>query len=114
MIFLGTAKNQEGEMALKNFRTYQLSVEFYRAVVPYRCPAHLKAQLLRSASSVSLNLAEADGRSSAQDRRRLFTIAMGSVRESQAILELVSVKKDAVSELADRLAGHLYRLLHPV
>ena len=100
-------------MSLEKFRTYNLSVEFYHAVVPYRCPAHLKSQLLRASSSISLNLAEADGRASVQDRRRFFTIAMGSLRESQAILELVSTKQDKLVQMADRLGAHLYRLLHP-
>jgi len=100
-------------MGLANFRTYNLSVQFYRAVVPYRCPSHLKMQLLRSSSSISLNLAEADGRASTQDRRRFFQMAMGSLRESQAILELISRKEDALYRMADQLGAHLYRLLHP-
>jgi four helix bundle protein len=100
-------------MALKNFRCYQLSVQFYKSLVPMRCPAHLKAQLLRSASSISLNLAEGDSRQSLQDRRRFFVIALGQLRESQAILDLLSTSQETIRSQADRLGANLYRLLHP-
>jgi four helix bundle protein len=42
----------------KNFRTYQLAVEFYRSAKTLQLPRHLKDQLNRASSSVVLNLAE--------------------------------------------------------
>jgi len=48
----------------KDFRTYQIAVEFYRLCTAIKLPRHLKDQLQRSASSVALNLAEGSGRGS--------------------------------------------------
>lgn len=47
--------------SLSRFRAYQLSVEFHQRCREYSFPGYLKNQLLRAASSVSLNLAEATG-----------------------------------------------------
>ena len=43
---------------LKNFRTLDLAVAFYRQVTGLKLPHHLKDQLLRASSSIALNLAE--------------------------------------------------------
>ena len=47
---------------MKNFRTYQLSIQFYRATSKAPVPGHLRNQLLRAASSFTLNLGEGYGR----------------------------------------------------
>ena len=47
----------------KNFRTYQLSVEYYHHAIDLQLPRHLKDQMARAASSVTLNLAEGSGKS---------------------------------------------------
>jgi hypothetical protein len=47
---------------LKNFRTYQLSINFYQLCRQTSLPAFLKNQLLRASSSISLNLAEGSSR----------------------------------------------------
>ena len=98
---------------LANFRTYHLSVEFYREASRLKCPAHLKSQLLRASSSVALNLSEGSARPSEPDRKRFYSIALGSLRESQTILDLVPATPASLKELADRLAAHVYRLTHP-
>ncbi len=95
---------------MKNFRTYDLAVSFYRHVEPLSMKSHLKEQLLRAASSIVLNLAEGNGKPSCRDQVRFFRIAMGSLRETQAILELGNVK-DEISDCADKLGGSLYRLI---
>ncbi len=41
---------------MRNFRTYDLAVQFYRATKSMELPGHLRSQLLRAASSVVLNL----------------------------------------------------------
>ena len=96
----------------KQFRTYQLAVEFYHLSASLNLPRHLKDQLSRASSSIALNLAEGDGRRSRADQRRFFDIAMGSLRECQSILDLTSSKDTAVRRKADELAAHLYRLLN--
>jgi four helix bundle protein len=99
--------------SLSKFRTYQLSVEFHRACREYYFPAYLKNQLLRAASSVSLNLAEGCGKPSPKDRLRFYHIAMGSLRESQAALDLAPRECGELKKLADQLGASLFRLCHP-
>ena len=96
---------------LKNFRSYQASVRFYHMATTLKLPRHLKEHLDRSAASVCLNLAEGYGRSSFQDKRKHYQTALGSLRESQAILELARVREQKVVTLADQLGGMLYRLV---
>ena len=98
----------------KNFRTYDLAVIFYRLAARLKLPRHLRDQLARAASSVVLNLAEGSGRESPADQRRFFTIAFGSLRESQAILDLSTGKCSAAVQCADNLAAHLYKLIQSV
>ena len=43
---------------MKNFRSYQIAVKFYRLVETVRLKSHLKDQLRRASSSIVLNLAE--------------------------------------------------------
>src|SRR6187551_1138753 len=50
--------------------------------------ARLRDQALRAAGSVCLNTAEAAGRSSVADRKRVFGIARGEVVETVAAVEV--------------------------
>lgn len=96
---------------LRNFRTYALAVELYRETRTLRLPGHLKDQLSRAASSVVLNLAEGAGRRTQPDKRRFYDIAMGSLREAQACLELADGDTRAARRLADACAASIWRLL---
>ena len=96
---------------LKTFKTYQLSLEFNRQSQTLCLPSHLKNQLNRAAASIVLNLAEGYGRFSKADQRRFFIIAMGSLRECQAVLDLVPSCPVQCLELADKLAAHIYKLI---
>ncbi len=100
-------------MSLQNFRSYQLAVQFHRLVKALKLPSYLKDQLLRSSSSVALNIAEGSAKLSRADQRRFYAIALGSLRESQAALDLLGSASAEVTRLADQLGGHLYRLCHP-
>ena len=97
---------------LKNFRTYQLSIEFYRRCEKTRLPAFLRNQLLRAASSISLNLAEGSAKPMGKDRLRYYRIAFGSLRECQAVLDL-NPSLSNLRVMADQLGGGLYRLCYP-
>ncbi|MBI3558240.1 MAG: four helix bundle protein [Deltaproteobacteria bacterium] len=97
---------------LKNFRTYHVSVRFYRLCEEVRCPRHLREQLSRASSSIALNLSEGTARPTRRDRKRSYSMAMSSLRECQTILELANIPVDAeVSSVADSLGGQIYRLL---
>ena len=71
---------------------YHLAVEFHRNIVPLaraRGLASLRDQLLRAAESVVLNIAEGAGRTSRDDKRRIYEIALGSIVECGAVLDLL-------------------------
>ena len=96
---------------MKEFRTYQLAVQFYRQVIHLRLPGHLRDQLKRAASSIVLNLAEGTGRFGKKDQKRFFHIAFGSLRECQAIIDLELADNHQVAATADSLAAHVYCLI---
>lgn len=100
-------------MLHSHFRTFQLSVTFYRQCESLKCASHLKSQLLRAASSVVLNLSEGSARASDADRKRFYNIAFASTREAQAILVLVPHASQSVVSASDSLGGSIYRLCHP-
>ena len=90
----------------RNFRTFELAVEFYHLTTALALPRHLRDQLSRAASSVALNLAEGSGRSSKAEQKRFFDIAFGSLRECQAVLDLCLPRKHKAVACADKLAAH--------
>ena len=96
---------------MKNFRTLDLAVHFYKQSRCQKLPAPLQLQLERAASSIALNLAEGRGRSSLKDQKRFFHMAMGSVRECQCILTLGDRNNTEPSLTLDALAAHLYKLI---
>ncbi len=96
---------------MKQFRTYQLAITFYRESQTLKLDYHLKDQLLRAASSVVLNLAEGSGKRTFKDKRRFYDIAFGSLRECQAIIELSDKPNCKGRVIADVLGAHLYKLI---
>ena len=97
---------------LKNFRAYNASVEFYHLASVLKLPRHLKDQMDRAASSVSLHLAEGYGKTSYQEKRRYYTGALASLREVQAILQLARFSDTKVLSLADYLGAAIYKLVN--
>jgi four helix bundle protein len=100
---------------LKNFRTYHLAKEFYEECEQIKCKAHIRDQLSRASLSVVLNIAEGSGKYTVKDRARFYRIALGSFRESQAVLDLLGNK--TMLTKYDYLGICLYNLhrytLHP-
>ena len=78
----------------------------------------LMDQFRRASYSIPLNIGEAAGKPSEQDRRRYFANARGSAMESNAILDVISVlglypnEKDIQSgkDLLNRTVGMLTKL----
>ena len=97
---------------MRHLRSYQLAVQFYREAKAISLPHYLKDQLRRAALSIALNISEGTGKSSMPDRLRFFEIAMGSIRECQALTE---VEQDsfttAQKDLLDHLAASTYKLI---
>ncbi len=96
---------------MKNFRTYSLAVDFYRQIKCHKLSKNLRDQLDRAASSIVLNLAEGYGRDSRADQKRFYTIAMGSLRECQAILEICGIEGSQAWKTLDTVAAHLVKLI---
>ncbi len=103
---------KELPLMLKNFRCYQESIRFYRLCEEIRCAPHLRDQLLRASSSIALNLSEGSARTTRKERKRFYSIAMGSLRECQTILELAKIKEEEeIRKLSDSLGAQIYCLL---
>ena len=95
---------------LHQFRSYKLAVDFYRMAQTLKAPHHLKDQLMRAASSIALNLSEGSAKDSRADRRRFYRIALGSVRECEAIVELLAPSSEFLATDIDILARHVCKL----
>jgi four helix bundle protein len=101
----------------------EVSLELVEALQPLvsrikRQDRSLLEQLVRAASSVTLNIAEADYSDPGNKRARLFTAA-GSANEVRAALRLAVgwkyVVRDEVSaaeQLLDRVIAMLWKLTH--
>ncbi len=99
---------------MQKFKTYQLAVEFYHRTNKINAPTHLRDQLARASSSIALNTAEGAGRwDTPTDRKRFFRMALGSLRESCAILDLMLVRDEKIRAVADSLGAMLYTLSRP-
>lgn len=97
---------------MHHLRSYQLAVQFYGKAKAKSLPHYLKDQLRRAALSVALNISEGTGKSSMPDRCRFFEIAMGSIRECQALAEVeAEVFTPAEKDLLDHLAASTYKLI---
>lgn len=97
---------------MHHLRSYQLAVQFYQVTREIKLTPDLQNQFRRAASSVALNLNEGWGRRRYADRRRFFTIAMGSIRECQASVELENEKFTSdLRDLLDHLAASTFKLI---
>src|SRR5690349_9226018 len=96
-------------MHQKNFRTYDLAMKLYKECAKIKSRKDINDQLYRASLSICLNLAEGSGKSSLKDRARFYEISMGSLRETQCLLEILN--KTELLKLADILGAHLYRLI---
>ena len=97
-------------MQNKSFRTYDLAKTFYKACQNLDVRGAMRNQLDRAALSVPLNLAEGRGRQTLTDQKRFFQIAYGSLKETQAILDISDASPKVIA-MADVLGAHLYRLI---
>ena len=97
---------------LKKFKTYQLSVKFYQTCERLNLPRHLKDQMSRASSSICLNLAEGSGKQTIKDKKKFYSISLGSLRECQAVLDLTQNSNQQLINLADEIGACLYTLIY--
>lgn len=83
----------------ENLEVYQRAVDFAERIsnitktFPPQGHYHLVDQLRRASLSISLNIAEGNGRWHFKDRKNFFWIARGSVFECVPLLELCKREK---------------------
>ena len=92
---------------MKHFRTYQLALELYKSGKKLELKGEIRDQFERASLSVVLNLAEGSAKVG-RDRKKFFRIAMGSLRETQACLDVL---EHPLAAKADEVAKCLHRLL---
>ncbi len=97
---------------MQTFKTLDLASAFYTEVTKLEIKGHLRDQLLRAASSISLNLAEGNAKASAREKRHFFQTAYASFRECETIFRLSGMEDSNLLAIADRLGASLYRLIN--
>lgn len=94
---------------LQNFRSYQLAKEIYRQSKGLRLRGEMRDQFERAMLSVVLNLAEGSGKTSPRERARFYAIALGSLREVQAVFDLAG--EVAFFDKANILGAMIFKLI---
>jgi four helix bundle protein len=94
---------------MADFRTYQASIKFFKLCRSVQLPYYLKDQLLRAASSITLNLAEGSSKESKKDQKRFYNIAYASLSECRAVFDLCGIKD--MDKETDTLGAMLYCLI---
>lgn len=88
---------------------YQVARELLRVVCEAQiADPKLRDQAMRAAKSVCLNIAEATGRGSEADQKRVYAIARGEASEVAAALDVAQVVGECTPEVARR--GHAIAL----
>lgn len=82
----------------EGLHVYQAALEFVEWVSdvlpgPRRLHPHLRDQLLRSATSIVLNIAEGAGEFSRREKARFYRMARRSATESAAMLDILQAMK---------------------
>ncbi len=93
---------------LNNFITYQKAKELYYNCRDLKLKGAMRDQLERASLSICLNLAEGSGKRTSKDRKRFYSIALGSLREVQAVLDILN--QTLLIKQADEVGALVYRL----
>ena len=72
---------------------------------------NLRDQLLRAASSISLNLSEGNAKRTQREKKRYYHTAYASAQECKTILQLAKINNEHVIDTADKLSAWLYKLI---
>ena len=90
------------------FKTCKLAIHFYHKANNLNLKGPMKNQFQRALLSIVLNLAEGSAKSSSKERKKFYEISLGSLREVQAVLNLIS-HQQLIKE-ADKLGAFLHKL----
>ncbi len=94
---------------MKNFRTYDLAKQFHKDCQNLSLKQPYKDQFDRALLSIVLNLAEGVAKPTTRDRKKFYSVSMGSLREVHAILDLCGLHQELSQ--SDHLARCLYCLI---
>ena len=90
-------------LPIEKLVAYQVACELLVAVSEAGIrDAGLRDQALRAARSACLNIAEANGRVSMADRKRVFGIARGEASEAAAAVRIAALTGECSPEAAER------------
>jgi four helix bundle protein len=96
---------------MKNFRTLDLAVQFFRDVEAMKMQGELRDQIIRAASSISLNLSEGNAKRTVKEKKRYYHTAYASCQECKTILRLAKFENEKIMNEADKLGAYIYNLL---
>lgn len=94
----------------KNFRTYELAMDFYKKCRKIKLNGAMKNQFERASLSIVLNLSEGSGKPTRKDRARFYFISYGSLKETRTLLDLSGINK--LDADADKLGAYIWKLAH--
>jgi four helix bundle protein len=103
--------HQTKESKMKSFRALDMSVEFYELSEQSDIKGNLREQLLRAASSISLNLSEGNAKRTVAEKKRYYHTAYASCQECKTILRLAKIENSDINQVVDHLGASLYKLL---
>lgn len=91
------------------FRTLELATKFYHHSKNHKFQKrHMQDQFDRALLSIVLNLSEGSAKPTKKDRLKFYSIALGSLREVQILLQITDQRK--LFTESDPLAASLYCL----
>jgi four helix bundle protein len=96
---------------MKTFRTLELAIQFHEYTEELKVTGHLRDQLLRASSSISLNLSEGNAKFTVKEKKRFYQIAYASLKECQTILRLIKNSDVELDKKADHLGASIYKLM---
>lgn len=88
------------------FIALDIATELYQDCEKLKLRNPVKDQLLRASLSIALNITEGSGRIHKKDQRRFYSIAMGSLRETQCLIRIL--RNEGLYRKYDRLGGLIY------
>jgi four helix bundle protein len=86
----------------------KLAIELFQEVQSLKLQNPVKDQLRRASLSIALNISEGAGRTSRTDQKRFYSIALGSLRETQTLVKIIGHQK--LIKKYDRLGGLVFCL----
>ena len=91
----------------ERLHAYQAACDLLVAIVQAAIrDSGLRDQALRAARSACLNIAEANGRVSVADRKRVFAIARGEASEAVAAMHVAALSGLCAAESTERVRQH--------